>query len=87
MSCSAYLYESQKKKKKKERKKQRRGKIMSNFKNAKGETFPSLMTTKLLLGVVSQCGLQDKGLPLPFSLAKKRIYLDTQLKAELTNLF
>ena len=46
-----------------------------------------LMTTKLLLGVISQCGFQDKGLPLPFSLAKKKIYLDTQLKADLTNLF
>ena len=41
----------------------------------------------LLLGVTSQCGLQDKGLPLAFSLARKRIYLDTQLKAELTDLF
>ena len=28
-----------------------------------------------------------KGLPLPFSLAKKRIYLDTHLKGELTDLF
>ena len=47
-----------------------------------------LLTAKLLFGVVSpQCGIQDKDLPLPFSLAKKRIYLDTQLKAELTNLF
>ena len=47
-----------------------------------------LLTTKLLLGVISpQFGLQDKDLPLFFSLAKKRIYLDTQLKAELTNLF
>ena len=69
------------------KKKQRRGRIISNFTNAKGETFSSLMTTELLWGVISQRGLQDKGLPLPFSLAKKRIYLDTQLKAELTNLF
>ena len=69
------------------KKKQRRGRIISNFTNAKGETFSSLMTTKLLLGVISQCGFQDKGLPLPFSLTKKRIYLETQLKAELTNLF
>ena len=35
----------------------------------------------------SQCGIQDKGLPLPLRLANKRIYLDIQLKAELTNLF
>ena len=28
-----------------------------------------------------------KGLPLPFSLAKKRAYLDTQLKTELTLFF
>ena len=61
---------------------------MSNFTNPKGGTFSSLMTTKLLLGVISsQCGLQDKGLRLPFSLANKRIYLNAQLKAELTNLF
>ena len=46
-----------------------------------------LLITKLLIWVISpQCGLQSKGLPLPFSLAKERIYLDTQLKAELTNL-
>ena len=36
-----------------------------------------LMTTKLLLGVISQCGFQDKVLLLPFSLAQKRIYLNT----------
>ena len=29
----------------------------------------------------------EKGLPLPFSLAKTRIYLDTQLKEQLTALF
>ena len=68
-------------------KKTKEGRIISNFTNAKGKTFLSLMSTKLLLGVISQCGLQYKGLPLPFSLAKKRIYLYTQLKAELTNLF
>ena len=79
MSCSAYL--------KKGQKKQTKGRIISSFTNAKGEAFSPLMTTKLLLGVISQCGLQDKGLPLSFSLAKKRIYLDIQLKAELTNLF
>ena len=75
MSCDAYLLLSQKK--------QRRGRIFSNFTNAKGETFSFLMITKLLLEVISQCGFNDKGLPLPFSLAKKRIHLDTQLNAEL----
>ena len=45
------------------------------------------MTIKLLLGAISQCGLQNKGLPLHYSLAKKRIYTDTQLKVELTTLF
>ena len=73
------------------KKKQRRGRIISNFTNAKGETFPSLTVlwqpSWLLLGVISQFGLQDKGLPLPFSLAKKKMYLDTQLKLELTKLF
>ena len=34
---------------KKVKKKQRRGRIISNFTNAKEETFSSLMTTKLLL--------------------------------------
>ena len=45
------------------------------------------MTAELLLGVTSQCGLQEKDLPLPFSLAKKGTYLDTQLKEEYANLF
>ena len=44
-----------------------------------------------MLLVISQCApllvLSKKGLPLPFSLAKKRIYLYTQLKGELTDLF
>ena len=50
---------------------------ISNLTNVKGEAFSSLMTTKLVLGLISQCGLQDKGLPFPFSLAKNRIYLET----------
>ena len=46
---------------------------------------------QMLLGVISHrgpppCTLQ-KGLPVPFTLAKKRTYLDTQLKGELTDLF
>ena len=46
---------------------------------------------QVLFGVVSQCdsllASSKKGLPLPFSLAKKGIYLDTELKGEITNLF
>ena len=46
---------------------------------------------QVLFGVNSQCGLplapSKKGLPLIFSLAKKRTYLDTQLKEEPTDLF
>ena len=55
----------------KKKKKQRRRRIISNFANAKGETFSSLMTTKLLLVVISQCDLHDKGLPLLFVVAIK----------------
>ena len=44
-----------------------------------------------LLGLILQCGPllapSKKGLPLPFILAKKRTYLGTQLKGELTDLF
>ena len=29
----------------------------------------------------------EKGIPFPFSLGKKRIYLETQLKGEFTDLF
>ena len=46
---------------------------------------------QVLFGVNSQCGLplapSKKGLPVIFSLAKKRTYLDTQLKEEPTDLF
>ena len=49
------------------------------------------MTTKCSKGyshnVASPLAPFKKGLPLPLSLAKKRIYLDTQLKAELIDLF
>ena len=46
---------------------------------------------QVLLGVISQCGLPSctlqKGLPLIFTLAKKRTYLDTQLKGEFADFF
>ena len=49
------------------------------------------MTAKDFLGsshrVAPLLAPSKKGLPLPFSLAKKGTYLDTQLKAELTNMF
>ena len=54
----------------------------------------------MLIGVISRCTTPPpappsplflasfkKGLPLLFSLAKKKIYLDTLLKEELTDLF
>ena len=70
-------------------KKQRRGRIISNF--TKGETFSSLMTTKCSCGeshnVAALLAPFKKGLPLPVSLAKKRIYLTTQLTGELTDSF
>ena len=71
-------------------KKQTRGRIISNF--TKAETFSSLMTTNKYSwwwshNAVPLLAPLKKGLPLPFSLGKKRIYLDTQLKGELTDLF
>ena len=72
-------------------KKQRRVRIISNFR--KGETF-HFYDNQVLLCVISQCASpppllapSKKGLPLPFNFAKKRIYVDTQLKGELTDLF
>ena len=68
-------------------KQQRRGRIVSNF--TKGHFFV-FYDNQVLLGVISQCGPllthSRKSFPL-FSLAKRRIYLDTQLKGELTDLF
>ena len=47
---------------------------------------------QVLLGIILQYASPlsytlQKGLPITFSLAKKRIYLDTQLKGEITDLF
>ena len=65
-----------------------RGRIISNF--TKKKLFISY-DNQLLLGVISQCASPSstlkKGLPLPFTLAKKRTYPDTHLKGELTDLF
>ena len=55
-------------------KKQRRGRIILNFTKRRG--FFISYDNQVLLGVISQCGPLlapfKKGLPLPFSLAKKR---------------
>ena len=63
--------------------------IISNF--TKGETFSSLMTNKCSLGkshnVGSLLAPSKKSVPISFSLAKKRICLDTQMKGEFTDLF
>ena len=70
-------------------KRKRRDRINSNF--VKGQTFFILYGNQVLLGVISQCSSLvahfKEGLPLIFSLAKRRIYLDTQLKRALANLF
>ena len=62
-------------------KQESRGRIISNF--TKGETFSSLMTTKYSWGDLTMCSPflapSKKHLPLPFSLAKKRIYLPGHL--------
>ena len=63
--------------------------MISNF--TKEETFSSLVTTTCSWGlshnVTSLLAPFKKDLHLPFSLAKKRTYLDTQLEGELTDLF
>ena len=75
-------------------KKQRRGRIISNV--TKGQTFWSLMTTKCSWGkevewvnlkILSPSLHHTECLPLPFNLAEKRIYLETLLKGEVTDLF
>ena len=67
----------------------RRDRIISNFTNR--ETFAYFMTTKCSWryshNVASLLAPSKIGLPLSFSLAKKRIYPDTQLKREPTTLF
>ena len=69
-------------------KKQRRGRTISNLQK---ERLFYFLWQPNALGVISQCGPllapSKKGLPLPFSLAKNRKYLDVQLKGELTDLF
>ena len=39
------------------------------------------------LAMWSYCTFPKKGLSFPFSLGKKKIYLETELKGELTDLF
>ena len=80
MPCSAYLSNKQ----------QRSGRII--FKFHKRTDFFVFYDNQVLLGVISRCAPlpsppYKKDLPLLFSLATKRIYLDTQLKGELTDLF
>ena len=81
MPCSAYLRQGLIKNKGGVR-------IVSNF--TKGETFSYLMATKYSWGESHNAVLPlaplKKSLPLPFSFGKKRTYLDTQLKGELTDL-
>ena len=64
---------------------------MDYFKFHKRRDFFFSFDNQVLLGVISQCaalfGFYKKGLPFSFSLAKKKIYLNTHLKTELTDLF
>ena len=69
-------------------KKQRRVRIISNF--AKGETFHLLWQPSAIGGNLTMWPLlhpSKKAFLSPFILAKKTIYLETQLKGELTDLF
>ena len=81
MSCSVYLQDDLVKNK-------RRGSIISNF--TKERLFHILSQPSALWGNLTTHPLlapSKKGLPLIFYLAKKIIYLDTQLKGGLTDLF
>ena len=64
-------------------KQQRKGTIISSF--IRGETTKCPRRKSHNAAVL--LAPSKKGPPLAFSLAKKRIYLDTQLKGELTDLF
>ena len=70
-------------------KKQKRGRFISNF--TKRETFSSLMTITCFWEKSHHVALLlapfKNAFPLSFSLDKKRIYLDTQLKEQLPKLF
>ena len=69
--------------------KKQRSRIVSNFKKRRLFHFlwqPSALGCNLTMWHPLLPPFK-KGIPLPFSLAKKRTYLDTQLKTELTYLF
>ena len=61
------------------------------FKFHKRRDFFICYDNQVLLGVISQCGPllgpSREGFRLPFSLVNESVYLGTQLKAELTDLF
>ena len=63
--------------------------MISNFK--KRADFFIFYDNEVLLEVILQCGPllapYKKGFPFLFCLAKKGIYLETQWKEELTDLF
>ena len=62
-------------------KKQRRGRIISNFISYLYQPSDNIAMWSPFLHP------SKKGLSFPFSLGKKRIYLETQLKGEFTDLF
>ena len=65
------------------------GGITSNF--TKGDTFSSLITSALDRSLIIRCPflhpLKERPPLFPFSLTKKRIYLDINVKKEFTYLF
>ena len=80
-SCSAYLWEGLIKNK---------GGV-GYFQISEKERLFISYNNQMLLEVISQCGpfliTSKERFPLSFTLTKKRTYLDTQLKRELTYLF
>ena len=62
-------------------KKQRRGTIISNFIPYSYQPSDNIVTSSPFFH------LSKKGFSFPFSLGKRRIYLETQLKGEFTDLF
>ena len=84
MPCSAYCYKGLISKKE----------GYDYFKFHKRIDFFISYDNEVLLGIISQYARpplllapSKKDIPILFSLAKKKIYLDTHLKGELTDLF
>ena len=84
LQCSVHIFLEQNGYVMGSNKKQRRGSIILNL--TKWRDFFISYDNQVFLSVISKydplLALTKKGLPFPISLLKKRIHLDTQLKAD-----